>query len=96
MKISTPERETVILLNEADELEGYFQFFSLRKKHFDKLVKKVGRINLIECIELKDKSGRAYQWDCKVPIKYLSKYLCFTSGTKRGGGFKKKEAPVEA
>lgn len=71
--MSIEEQETIILLNEADLAEGYFQFGTSLQRRFDRLCKQVkGRENLISIKEDKETDGTIRWWQCKVPVAYLN------------------------
>jgi hypothetical protein len=65
--------ETIILMNEEELKEKYFSFGTSLKRHFKKLCNRVGRENLIEVRESRSGEGKVNWWQCKVPLKYLSR-----------------------
>lgn len=73
-KLSEYEQETIIVLNLGEQKrEKFFRFCTSREKHFELLCKKVGgRANLMEVRIDRNVAGQITEWQCKVPMKYLS------------------------
>lgn len=70
------EIETVIVISEADRLNGYFRFGTNKPAHFRKLCNKCGgEKNLIEVNLSNDAYGNITWWQCKVPIQNLQSTL---------------------
>lgn len=67
------ELETNIVWSAADLKEGFFMFYTSRKKHYERLLRRIGGIeNLLSCkIETTPKGGFSGA-NCKVPARYLS------------------------
>lgn len=67
------EHETIILLNDADLAEGYFQFSTTKELQFRKLCKRIGgEANLLD-VKTSSANGAITGWLCKVPSIYFSK-----------------------
>lgn len=77
------EHETIILLNDSDIAEGYFQVGTSKVGHYRKLLKKLGEKTFIEIKINKDREGNDTYWDMKIPVSCLSKA---TFGIKRPKG----------
>lgn len=70
------ERETIICLNDADKLDGYFVFGTSIKAHWDKVVRRVGGLSsLMEVRMDQGPAGDIRYWSCRVPIEFLDPYL---------------------
>lgn len=65
--------ETIILLNEEDAGQGYFQFGTSLERHYKRLCKRIGgQQNLVESRLSKSTEGKTVWWQCKVPLRYWS------------------------
>jgi hypothetical protein len=84
------ELETIINWTADDLKEGYFVFYTSRKKHYERLLRRIGGIeNLISCrIETTPQGGFSGA-HCKVPTQYLSEG---TFSIRSIGGVRKSEA----
>lgn len=65
------ESETTILLNLADEIDGFFDVFTSRRDHLKLILSMVPKGELINFKEYKA-PGVLPSWTFKVPISYLS------------------------
>jgi len=93
MERYNPENETIVLLNDGDRAEGFFQFGTSKALHYQKLLKRIG--GEAELISLKvdvNADGSPRWWQCKVPVKFLS---AVHFGLKLGDMSKKREFTEE-
>lgn len=67
------ERETLIVLNEADLAGGYFIFGTSVERHFTKLCKRVGGESGLLEVKKSTRGGVVTYWACMVPKKFLLK-----------------------
>jgi hypothetical protein len=67
------ELETHISWTKADLEAGFFFFYTSRRPHFERLLRKIGgKKNLLECTEQITAKGAFLGALCKVPAQYLS------------------------
>lgn len=95
--MSREETETIIRINRADSLDGFFSVYTTDRNHRNKLEKRTGTACKTTRIAYQD--GIEIGWDMELPIAYLSKAnfgikTQKSVETKRPApkhGFKKKE-----
>jgi hypothetical protein len=68
------EQECIVLLNLADQDQGFFRFYTSIATRYEWLLRRIrGEGHLYAPPEIsKDKWGEITGWSCKVPIRYLS------------------------
>lgn len=64
------ERETLILINQADKEEGFFIFSTTYRPDYQRFCRKVPKDKFLDYRETKE-SGRVVGWEVKVPYAYL-------------------------
>lgn len=79
------EQDTVIVINQADRREGYFTFSTTYRPHWQKLLKRVGRANLVITRET-PLSDPYPSYQAQVPYAYLSKANFGVRNRPYGGG----------
>ena len=91
--LTNSEKETLILINQADSREGFFLVSTSNRYHLNRIVKRVGGENLTvrECRQ----EGVAVQWELRIPIRFLTRT---SFGIKKSGGrkdfeYKKEQSP---
>ena len=70
--MGNPERETLILMNDADRDEGFFTFSTSRRCDFERLVKRIGGERELTSLQIETLENVPIQWNCKVPMAYYS------------------------
>jgi len=74
------EYETIILLNDQDIYEGFFDIGTSKINHYQSILKRVGGAeNLIELDVSADETGKPCYWSMKIPVEYLSQTFCIKS-----------------
>lgn len=66
------EQETIININMAEREAGYFSFGTSRKSEYERLLRRTGG-ELLDERRSVGPDGSVTWWQCKVPIKFLSK-----------------------
>lgn len=70
------KKETIIIINHQDKIDGFFLFSTSVKKHYEKLVRKVGQENILETIiSYISLDKKPTYWKSKVRISCLSPSL---------------------
>lgn len=70
--LNSAEIETLILINRLDTREGFFRVSTSHKAHFNRILKRVGKSNVLNIKEIIN-GNKTIQWEIKIPVKYLSK-----------------------
>jgi hypothetical protein len=70
--MSKAETETSILYNAADLDEGFFRLGTSQEHIYNKVLKRVGQINIIDC-QIRTQEGKPVWWDLKINAKCFSK-----------------------
>jgi len=65
------ERETIITINDADLMEGFFRFGTSKRSHYDRVKKKVGELIIEQHIETH--LGAPQWWSLKIDKCALTK-----------------------
>lgn len=84
------ERETMILANKADADDGFFVFYTTEPGHFARLCRRIGGQDVLLGCEITLQEGRPIAWNCKVPIRFMSKS---NFGVRVAGSAKRKGNP---
>jgi len=67
------EKETIILINQADKAQGFFSFGTSEESHFKRMCKIVGDKNILSIkLSTNPTTKKVSWWDVKVNIQCLN------------------------
>lgn len=73
--MSLSESETIYLVNEQDLKEGYFQIGTSLPRVYNRVIKRLGKENLLSEEIRKDREGKVTWYQMRIPRRFLSRNL---------------------
>ena len=69
------EHETIILINDSDRSEGYFQIGTSKESVYTRVLKRIGGKENLVGLKLSEVRGRVVWYQMRIPVRLLSRTM---------------------